>query len=60
MSSRGTFIEFRNGMLNVSPVGRNCSREERIEFYEYDKVSDSFKTADGLWVGGLVGFHCSL
>uniref|UniRef100_A0A2K6TJI2 Phosphomannomutase n=1 Tax=Saimiri boliviensis boliviensis TaxID=39432 RepID=A0A2K6TJI2_SAIBB len=28
---RGTFIEFRNGMLNVS-----CS-QERIEFYELDK-----------------------
>ncbi|KAK7254773.1 phosphomannomutase [Aureococcus anophagefferens] len=23
---RGTFIEFRTGMLNISPVGRNCSR----------------------------------
>jgi len=23
---RGTFIEFRNGMLNVSPVGRSCSQ----------------------------------
>lgn len=23
---RGTFIEFRNGMLNISPIGRNCSR----------------------------------
>ncbi|XP_010642471.1 phosphomannomutase 2 isoform X2 [Fukomys damarensis] len=34
---RGTFIEFRNGMLNVSPVGRSCSQEERIEFYELDK-----------------------
>ncbi|KAJ7305712.1 hypothetical protein JRQ81_010078 [Phrynocephalus forsythii] len=34
---RGTFIEFRNGMLNVSPIGRNCSQEERIEFYEFDK-----------------------
>ncbi|KAH8045488.1 phosphomannomutase [Aureococcus anophagefferens] len=22
---RGTFIEFRTGMLNISPVGRNCS-----------------------------------
>ncbi|KZC07308.1 PREDICTED: phosphomannomutase [Dufourea novaeangliae] len=33
---RGTFIEFRSGMLNVSPVGRNCSTEERIQFYEYD------------------------
>ena len=23
---RGTFIEFRNGMINVSPIGRNCSK----------------------------------
>ena len=21
---RGTFIEFRNGMINVSPIGRNA------------------------------------
>ncbi|XP_075035934.1 phosphomannomutase 2 isoform X3 [Mixophyes fleayi] len=34
---RGTFVEFRNGMLNVSPIGRNCNQEERIEFYELDK-----------------------
>lgn len=34
---RGTFIEFRNGMLNVSPIGRNCSQEERNAFDEYDK-----------------------
>lgn len=34
---RGTFIEFRNGMLNVSPIGRNCSQEERDEFEQYDK-----------------------
>ncbi|XP_076288470.1 phosphomannomutase [Lasioglossum baleicum] len=33
---RGTFIEFRTGMLNVSPVGRNCTKEERIQFFEYD------------------------
>lgn len=32
----GTFIEFRNGMLNVSPIGRNCSQEERDEFERYD------------------------
>ncbi|XP_058833971.1 phosphomannomutase [Topomyia yanbarensis] len=36
---RGTFIEFRNGMLNVSPIGRNCSAEERKEFFEYDKTN---------------------
>lgn len=33
---RGTFIEFRNGMLNVSPIGRACSRDERNEFEKYD------------------------
>ncbi|KAF6126465.1 phosphomannomutase 2 [Phyllostomus discolor] len=37
LKKRGTFIEFRNGMLNVSPIGRSCSQEERIEFYELDK-----------------------
>ncbi|PGH14854.1 hypothetical protein AJ80_05780 [Polytolypa hystricis UAMH7299] len=35
---RGTFIEFRNGMVNISPVGRNASIEERKEFAAYDKV----------------------
>ncbi|KAL5363777.1 eukaryotic phosphomannomutase-domain-containing protein [Aspergillus floccosus] len=34
---RGTFIEFRNGMINVSPVGRNASVDERNEFEAYDK-----------------------
>ena len=34
---RGTFIEFRAGMLNVSPIGRNCSQEERDEFERFDK-----------------------
>lgn len=36
---RGTFVEFRNGMLNVSPIGRNCSQEERDAFEEYDKTA---------------------
>jgi hypothetical protein len=35
---RGTFIEFRNGMMNVSPIGRNCSQEERDDFEKYDHV----------------------
>lgn len=35
---RGTFVEFRNGMINLSPIGRNCSQEEREEFAEYDKI----------------------
>ena len=33
---RGTFIEFREGMLNVSPIGRNCSREERNAYEKFD------------------------
>lgn len=35
---RGTFIEFRSGMLNISPIGRNCSKEERDEFEKYDQI----------------------
>lgn len=35
---RGTFIEFRNGMINVSPVGRNASTQERNEFEAFDKI----------------------
>jgi phosphomannomutase len=33
---RGTFVEFRNGMINVSPVGRNASTEERYQFTAFD------------------------
>lgn len=35
---RGNFIELRNGMINVSPIGRSCSQKERDEFYELDKI----------------------
>ncbi|XP_067912236.1 phosphomannomutase 2 isoform X2 [Heterodontus francisci] len=58
---RGTFIEFRNGMLNISPIGRNCNQEERIEFFELDKVDRSalmcFQTAginDTVWESSRV------
>lgn len=37
---RGTFVEFRNGMLNISPIGRNCSQEERDDFEQYDKTAN--------------------
>lgn len=33
---RGTFVEFRNGMINVSPVGRNASVQERNDYEKYD------------------------
>ncbi|KAM0675642.1 Phosphomannomutase 1 [Gurleya vavrai] len=35
---RGNFIEFRSSMINVSPIGRNCSQEERKKFKEFDNV----------------------
>lgn len=35
---RGTFIEYRNGMINVSPIGRACSQEERDSFEKYDQL----------------------
>eukprot|EP00892_Ulva_mutabilis_P002216 jgi/Ulvmu1/11996/UM083_0006.1 len=41
---RGTFIEFRNGMLNVSPIGRNCSQEERDAFEQFDHEACVRKT----------------
>lgn len=34
---RGTFVELRRSMINVSPIGRSCTREERNEFFDYDK-----------------------
>ena len=33
---RGTFIEFRNGLINICPVGRSCNQEQRIQFHELD------------------------
>lgn len=33
---RSNFIEVRNGMINISPIGRSCSQEEREQFNEYD------------------------
>ena len=34
---RGTFVEYRTGMLNFSPIGRACSQKEREEFFAFDK-----------------------
>nr|CAG4649599.1 EOG090X0BFR [Scapholeberis mucronata]SVE93819.1 EOG090X0BFR [Scapholeberis mucronata] len=34
---RGNFIEFRDGLINVCPVGRSCSQQERDQFAAYDK-----------------------
>ncbi|KAK3069029.1 Phosphomannomutase 1 [Teratosphaeriaceae sp. CCFEE 6253] len=42
---RGTFVEFRNGMINVSPIGRNASVQERNDYQKYDlehKIREKF------------------
>ena len=31
-------------MLNISPIGRNCSIEERNEFEKFDKIHNIRKT----------------
>ena len=33
---RGTFVELRNAMVNICPIGRSCTYEERLTFAEYD------------------------
>lgn len=48
---RGTFIEFRNGMLNVSPIGRNCNQQEREDFEKFDLQS-------GIRCGGCCDLAC--
>ncbi|CAJ0574593.1 unnamed protein product, partial [Mesorhabditis spiculigera] len=42
---RGNFVEFRNGMINFSPIGRSCTHEERADFVVYDnqhKIREQF------------------
>lgn len=38
---RGTFVEFRKGLVNISPVGRNASQAERDEFEKFDKQTNT-------------------
>lgn len=37
-AKRGNFIEFRSGMINVCPIGRSCTHEERLQFAAHDEV----------------------
>jgi len=36
---RGNFINFRKGSLYISPIGGDCSMEERTFFSEFDKIN---------------------
>ena len=33
-------MEFRNGMINISPIGRNCSKAERDEYEKFDLANN--------------------
>ncbi|ADM11472.1 phosphomannomutase [Encephalitozoon intestinalis ATCC 50506] len=67
---RGNFIEYRNSMINISPIGRNCSREERKEFFEIDKkekfrekmvaaMREKFKGSCMVFsIGGQISIDC--
>jgi phosphomannomutase len=37
-NKKSKFVECRNGMINVSPIGRDCSQSERNAFESYDKT----------------------
>ena len=65
---RGTFIEFRAGMINISPIGRNATHHERHEFEKLDekeKIREKFiKALKGAFpdmgltfsIGGQISF----
>ncbi|KAM0672469.1 Phosphomannomutase 1 [Ordospora colligata] len=67
---RGTFIEYRNSMINISPIGRNCSREERNAFFDLDKkeghrqkmveaMQSRFKNGKLVFsIGGQISIDC--
>lgn len=40
---RGTFIEYRNGLINIAPIGRNCTLEERSLFVEFNNKNNVLK-----------------
>lgn len=35
---RGKFLEFRNGMMNICPMGRQCAFKERQIFADFDRT----------------------
>lgn len=70
-AKRGNFVEFRNGLINICPVGRSCSQKEREEFNEFDAkhqirskfmdaLNQHFGPEFGLnySIGGQISFDC--
>ncbi len=59
---RGTFIEYRTGLINICPIGRNCTQDERMAFNKYDKVNGIRKklAIDIVENFGHLGIQCSI
>ena len=65
---RGTFIEYRKGMINLSPIGRNCSQSERNQFVTWDEegqIREKFvqslrKTFEGTTLQFSIGGQISI
>jgi phosphomannomutase len=66
---RGVFIEYRNGMINVSPIGRSVTFEEREIFVEFNKkenvlmkiakeLTEKFDEHLKFSVGGQISIDC--
>jgi len=66
---RGTFIEFRTGMINISPIGRGCNQQERDAFQVYDKqhsirqtmvnqLNQQFGHVFSFAIGGQISIDC--
>lgn len=65
---RGTLIETRSGLINISPCGRNSSASERDDFENYDKehqirrkfitvLKEKFKDYNLVYsIGGQISF----
>lgn len=47
MICRSTFIQIREAMINICPIGRDASIPERNAFEEYDRVQCKDRWIDG-------------
>jgi len=43
-AKRGTFVEYRKSMLNISPIGRSCSQVDRDQFVAYNRQHQVLET----------------
>lgn len=62
-TKRGNFVEFRKGLINISPVGRSCNQRERDQFVAYDaqhKIREKFVQALNAKFGQEFGLAFSL